>query len=364
MVEHSSDFEWRGEGEAAEVVIYAPDAPTANIAFERTLPASRLPGVVSPVYAAAVPGPDGFGWVIASASHASPELCSVPARGLLLVADVGLGEIGFPAEEVPRLLARNLSEVRPPTLTTAGARRLCEAGARAAAEDGLIEEEDLAFLGPAPGADADALTRRALSAGSRDWDQRGQVRAFGVGEVLDAEGAESLGLGSGSLVLVISVGAGDLGRLALSGHRERILSRGRDFETEGDLPAAPAGTEEADDLLAAAGAAANFADARAALLAYALRRALGDVAGNLSLRAAWRLGGIDVEGDTFVHRRDLAAAAGGEALVSGGSVVAGTGKMSGSVPPFEDPGVYGERPWEEAGLLERWAELHPPEGKS
>jgi tRNA-splicing ligase RtcB len=362
VVEHSSDFEWRGEGEAAEVVIYAPDAPTAGSAFERALPAARLPGVVSPVYAAA--GPDGFGWAAASASHASPEACSVPARGMLLVADAGLEDLGLPPLEVPRLLARNLSEVRPPALTAAGARRLCEAGARAAAEDGLIEEEDLAFLGPVSGADADALTRRALSAGSRDWDLPGEIRAYAVTEVLDSEGAESVGLGAGAFVVAVSVGAGDLGRLALSGHRERMVGRGEDFEREGELPAAPAGSEEADDFLAAAGAAANFADARAALLAYALRRALGDVAGNLSLRAAWRLGGIEVEGGLFLHRRDLAAAAGGDALVSGGSVVAGTGKMCGSVPYFDDPEVGGERPWEEAGLLERWAELHPPEGKS
>ena len=364
MVEHSADFEWRGEGEASEVVIFAPDARTARAAFERALTAARLPGVVSPVYAAAVPGPEGFGSVATSASHASPDLSSVPARGLLFVADAALGDLGMLPAEVPRLLARNLSEVRPPALAAAGARRLCEAGASAAAEDGLIEEEDLAFFGPAPDADADALSRRALSAGSRDWELPGRARAYGVGEVLDAEGAEALGLGSGSLVLVVSVGAGDLGRLALSGHRERILSRGGDFETEEDLPAAPAGTEEAHDLLAAAGGAANFADARAALFAYALRRVLGDVAGNLSLRAAWRLGGIEVRDGFIVHRRNLAAAAEGDPLVSGGSVVAGTGKMSGSVPPFDGPEVDGDLPWEEAGLLERWAELHPPEGKS
>ena len=362
MVERSSDFEWRGEGEAAEVVIFAPDARIASTAFERALPAARLPGVESPVYAAAVPG--DFGAVATSSSHASPDLCSVPARGLLLVADVSLGDIGFPPEEVPRLFRRNLSEVRPPALTTAGARRLCEAGAHAAAEDGFIEEEDLAFFGPASGADADALTRRALSAGPRDWDLPGQVRACVVGEVLDAAGAEALGLGTGTFVIVADAGAGDLGRLALSGHRERIAILSEDFEAgEGPL-SAPAGTEEASDLLVAVGAAANFADARTALLLYALRRALGDVAGNLTARAAWRVGGVETRGDSYVHRNNFAAAAGGEVIVSGGIVVAATGKMSGSVPPFDAPEVDGERPWEEAGLLERWAELHPPEGKS
>jgi tRNA-splicing ligase RtcB len=291
---------------------------------------------------------------------------SVPARGLLLVADAALGDLGVPPDEVGRLLSRNLAEVRPPALTEAMARGLCEAGARAAAEVGLIEEEDLAFFGPAPDADADALVRRAISAGVREWDVPGEVHAYGVGEIPDADGAESLGLGPGAFVLVVSVGAGDLGRLAFSGHRERILSRVRHggFGSEEDLPAAPAGREEASDLLAAAGAAANFADARAALLAYALRRALGEVAGPLSLRAAWRVGGVEESGGSLVHRRDLAAAAAGEALASGGGVVAGTGKMCGSVPPFAAPEVDGLHPWEEAGLLERWADLHPPERKS
>ena len=44
--------------------------------------------------------------------------------------------------------------------------------------------------------------------------------------------------------------------------------------------------------------------------------------------------------------------------------MAGTGKMSGSVPPFGALEDGGGHLWEEAGLLERWAGLDPPEGKS
>jgi tRNA-splicing ligase RtcB len=43
MVEHAADFEWRGEGEEAEIVLYAPDAATAERAFEQILPAATLP---------------------------------------------------------------------------------------------------------------------------------------------------------------------------------------------------------------------------------------------------------------------------------------------------------------------------------
>jgi tRNA-splicing ligase RtcB len=360
MVEHAADYEWRGEGEGVEIVLYAPDARVAGSAFERILPAARLPGAESPVYAAA--SPEGLGWVAVSASHAAPDLTSIPLRGLLLVADAALESLGVPPEELPRLIPRRLSEVRLPRLTGAGIRRICETGARGAAEDGLIEEEDLPLLDPLAAA-ADALGRRAISAGDRDWDRPGEAYAYGVGEVLDAGAIDSLGLDQGAFVLVVSAGAGGLGRLALAGHRERIAGRvrGGDLGVEEDLPAAPV---EAADLLAALYAAANFADGRAALLVYALRRALEGFAGGLSLRAAWRVGGIEERDGSLVHRRDLAARGDGEVLVSGGGVVAGTGKMSGSVPPFGALEDGGGHPWEEAGLLERWAGLDPPEGKS
>ena len=360
MIEHAGDYEWRGEGEEAEVALYAPDERTADAAFERVLPTTRLPGVESPVYAAA--SSEGLGWVAVSTSHAAPDLAGVPVRGLLLVGDAALENLGVPREELPSLISRRLSEVHLPRLTGAGARRICETGALGAAEDGLIEEEDLPLFGLFA-ADADALGRRAISAGTRDWDRRANVRAYGVGEAMNAGGAESLGLEPGSLALVVSAGAGDLGRLALTGHRERIAGRGSDFGAEEDLPAAPAGTEEAADLLAAVGATANFADGRAALLVYALRRALTDTVGALSLRAAWRVGGIEERDGSLVHRKHLAAAGEGEVLVSGGGVVAGTGKMVGSVPPFGAPEDEGRHPWEEAGVLERWADLDPTEGR-
>jgi tRNA-splicing ligase RtcB len=363
MVEHAADYEWRGEGEGAEVVLYAPGDLTANSAFERVSPAARLPGVESPVYAAA--SPEGHGWVAVSTSHVAPDLISLPVRGLLLVADAALEELGVSPEEVPRMISRLLSEVRLPLLTAAGTRRICEIGAHATAEDGLIEEEDLPLLNPRPG-DADALGRRAISAGGRDWDRRGRVRAYGLGEVLDIEVAESLGLSQRTLTLVVSAGAGDLGRLTLAEHRERIAGRvrGDDLGAVEDLPAAPVDTEEAADLLAALHAAANFADGRAVLLVNALRRALEEFAGELSLRAAWRVGEVEVRDGSLVHRRDLAMAGEGEILVSGGSVVGGTGKMCGSVPPFGAPEDDGRHPWEEAGVLERWVDLDPPEGRT
>ena len=60
MLEHSGDYEWRVEGEEAELVVYASDPGVAETAFERVSWITRLPGVESPVCAAA--SPEEFGW--------------------------------------------------------------------------------------------------------------------------------------------------------------------------------------------------------------------------------------------------------------------------------------------------------------
>ncbi len=360
MAEHSAEFEWRRDGEEAEVVVYAPDESVAETAFERALPASTLPGVQSPVYAAA--SEQGFGLVAASASHVSPDLISAPERGVLLAAGVAAENIGMRLEDLPRLISRNLSETRLPALNEAGVMRACGQGARAAAEDGLIEEEDLAFL-ELPLAEPDSLSRRALSAGTRDYGVHGRFGAYTVGELLDSERAESLGIEAGALALVLRVGTGELGRIALEVHRRRIEERveSGEFETDSSLPAAPLDTEEAADLLVASSAAANFADARAALLLYALRRALEETVGDLAPLASWTVGGLETSGGPALHRKQLAALGSGGTTVSGESVAATTGVMLGSSPLFGAAEVEGRWPWEEAGLLERVAELHPVE---
>ncbi len=366
MVEHAEEYGWSGEGEGAEILVYAPDGETAGRAFEHALPAARLPGVESPVFAAASPTQSGH--VAASATHAAPDLISPPTRGLLLVADTGIENLGMPPRDVADFVLRGLAQtgLSLPVLNEAGVRRACEGGAAAAAEDGLIEEEDLRRLPPVEG-DPDALGRRALAAGTRDWEGRFGLEVAVVGEVLDADGAEALDLRPGMLALVVRVGGGDLGRLALGLHRDRIFTRiraGADLGAEDDLPSAPAGSEEAADLLAGIRAAANFADARAARAVYALRRVLRSVAGGLDLRSSWRIGGVEERDGFLVQRKDLAAAGEGDALISGGVAAVGTGKMWRSAPPFGTPEDDGRWPWEEAGLLERWAVLDPTGGES
>jgi tRNA-splicing ligase RtcB len=357
LAEHAAEYEWRGEGEEAEIVLYAPD----DAALERVLPSTRLPGVESPVYAAA--SPEGFGWTAVSSSHVAPDLLSLPTRGLLLVAGTRSENLRVGARELANRMLRDLPEIglRLPSLNEAGIQRLCESGARAAAEEGLIEEEDLRLLEALPG-DPDALGRRALSAGPRDWQEAAMPEPSVVSEVFDTEGAEGLGLEPGALAIVVGVDGRDLGRRALATHTERLQARAEDLGAMLDLPAAPSESGEAQDLLAALYAAANFADARAARTIWTLRRLLGEEAGGLDIRAAWRVGGVEEREGRLVHRRRLALLQEGGALVCGRYAAIGTGNMFSSAPPFGIPESEDGWPWEEAGLLERLAALDPPEG--
>lgn len=352
MVEHAADFEWRGEGEEAEVAIYAPDASTAERAFERALPAARLPGIESPVEAAA--SSEGFGLVVVSNTHAAPEFFSAPRWSLLILGEVPIDGLGVPPEEIPRLLARRLSEVALPEIGEPGVRELSEAGASWAAGEEFIEEDDLPFFLPGSASlagDPDSLGRRAVAAGARDWTRPGGIRAFRVAEPLDSDAAGEAGLEEGAFALVVDAGAEDLGRLALDGHRGRIAARTvhEDLGSPEGLPAAPMGTEEAADLVAASGAASGYAAGRAALVLYALRRSLRDLT-PLRLGAAWPVGGLEKGDGRLLHRDGLAAVVEGGIVVPGLRVAGGAGSMSGSVPPFGAPEEEGMWPWEEAGL--------------
>ena len=256
MTERANEFEWRREGEEAEIIVTSPDASLVEAALERAAPFAELPGVVSPVHAAA--SPEDFGCVGASESHASATLFSTPERGVLLVVDAG-AERPSP-EELTGLALRALSDARTSAPSEAYVRKLCEEGARAAAEEGLIEEEDLAFLSPSA-ADGDALGRGALAAGVGCWRELpGSVRGMVVVEVLDSDSAQELSVERGSISLVVRSGAGELGRVAQDAHRDRIRSRAGQFGMEPGSAAAPAESGEAQDLISASGAAANFAD--------------------------------------------------------------------------------------------------------
>lgn len=360
MTEHANEFEWRREGEAAEIIVSAPDASLVGAALERATPFAALPGTTSPVHAAA--SPEEFGCVVSSASHASATLFSAPERGVLLVVDTAGAARPSPGE-LTRLALRALSDLRTAAPSEGYVRRLCEEGANAAAEEGLIEEEDLEFFPPAAG-DGDAVGRGALTAGVRDWRELpGSLRALVTVEVLDSDGADELGVERGSMALVVRSGAGELGRISQSAHRDRVRAKAGEFGMERVSAAAPVESGEAQDLISASGAAANFADGRMAATLHAVRRAVAEAAGEPRIRASWKIGGVEESGGIVTHRMRLASVAEGRAFVSGGVLGAGTGNMSGSAPPFGVSERDGRHAWEEAGLLVRWARMEVSEDR-
>lgn len=358
MPEHAAEFEWRGEGDEAGVAVYAPDAAAAESALKRVLPVASLPNTESPVYVAA--SNVSFGWVFASTGYAVPDVFSPPECGLLLIAGTPVSALGSAVDELPRLIGRRLSEISLPQLGGRAVREMFELGVLQAAEAGLIEEEALALFGRHNG-DPDVIPRRAVSEGWRELTLPAAFDVFEVGELADSGAAERISVEPGALALVVRIGTGEAGRITLAAHRERILSRVLRGEFDGatrELPAAPLETEEAADLISAAGSIANFAEARAALATYALRQVLAEEVGELALRAAWLVGGLEERGETLLHRRRLAAAGAGNSFVSGSTVAAGTGNMLCSVPVFTSFTVEtGRDVWEEAGVLERVAEL-------
>lgn len=377
-MDHSGEFEWRGDGEEAEVVVYAPDAEAARRGFERAMRAASLPGARSPVYVVSS-SPGEYGHAVVSESHVAPDLASAPGRAVLLCAEGSAADfarnLGVSPEEVRRELPRRLGEARYslPRLNAAGVRRMCEYGALAAAGSDVISEDDLSLLTPFPEADPDSIGGRAIAGGGRDWDvAEAKTTALAIAEILDRDALDDLGLEPEQLVIHLEVGRGELGRLAFASHRERVRERvlGGAFDRVGDgstLYAAPRDTEEAQDFLTASAAASNFADSLASLAIFILRRALRDVAGGLSVRASWRVGGASRDGAATktIHREGLASVAEGEAVFcgytggeDGGVLSRGTGGMYGSGPAFAMRET--RSPWQECGLLEEIAVLGPP----
>ena len=263
-----------------------------------------------------------------------------PLRGLLLVAGTRSENLGVPPQELMQGVCGNYSEAgaRLPSPERVTGGQALRVGARAAAEDDLIEEEDLPLLDVRPG-DTDALGRRALAAAPREWARRVEPDLSGrTTEIHDTEGAESLGLGEGALTIVVRIDAGDPRPPALAAHKERILSRTQsgDFGATPELPAAPAASGEADLIAAPTPRPTSRTPAPQGPCG-CWRRVLGDAAGGLEIRAAWRTGGIEEQEGRLVHRRGFAWAENGHVLVCGSYAAAGTGNMWASAPPLGVP---------------------------
>ncbi|WP_119069507.1 hypothetical protein [Rubrobacter indicoceani] len=370
MIDNSEKFVYRRDGEEAEVVVYAPDGEAAERGFGRAVRAASMPGVEGTVHAAAAES--GYGHAVVAGGSVSPEMVSAPERGVLLSCEVEAKDfarrLGVAEHQVNREVSRRIGEsvYGLPRPDRRSIRRACEAGAEELADAGVIEEEDLAFLGPLA-ADPEAAGRRALAAGEREWGRLfADVTPYSPSEVFDPDALEDSGFEAEGLLLFLSVGAGELGRLVFSLHRERFRSRilTRDFDFVRDpsggvasLCVGPSESEEAGDFVAASASTANFSDALSALSLFVVRRALGGVLGGIEIRSSWRCGGILQRDGLMLHRDGLAAVEADGVFVCGGNLCSGKGEMESSAPSFYAPEPEGRWPWEEAGLVGRLARL-------
>lgn len=351
------------------MIVYAPDSAIAERGFERLNAAASVPGVEGEV-CAAVSG-DGYGHVFGTGGGVAPGLVSVPGRGVLLSCEVTSEDfarrLGVAGHQVEKEVARRFGGATygMPRANAAFVRRVCEFGAEALASEGVIEEEDLAFLTHVPGGDPEAAGRRALLSGEREWGERfATATPYFISEVFDSEALERAGLEPSRLVFGFGVPAVEMGRVAHSLHRERIISRISygEFDFVGDpsgdggIAVAPPDTEEARDFVAASGAASNFSDALVALSLFVVRRALGGVVGDVVPVSSWRVGGVEESVDGgIIHRDGVAAVGEGSLVLSGGVFASGMGTMAKSAPTFGAGEDEGRWLWEEAGLLGRIA---------
>ncbi len=211
--------------------------------------------------------------------------------------------------------------------------RLLEEGVPFLAERGLATDDDLARTeegGAVPGADADAVSQKALARGLPQVGSLGAGNHFlevqAVDEVVDAVAAEAFGVAIGQVVVMIHSGSRGFGHQTCTDHLARMNAPDRfGFELpDRQLACAPIGSPEGRDYLAAMACACNFAFANRQVMMNevgaaleqvfgASRERLGvalvyDVAHNIAKRETHVVDGV--ERAVLVHRKGATRAFG------------------------------------------------------
>jgi tRNA-splicing ligase RtcB (3'-phosphate/5'-hydroxy nucleic acid ligase) len=157
-----------------------------------------------------------------------------------------------------------------------------EKGALWALKHGMAREEDLDFTeenGTMPGARADKVSAHAKA---RGHDQLGTLGAGNhfievdeVDEIFDAEGADTLGLRVGLVVVQIHCGSRGFGHQVCTDYVRDFQSAIRKYDIklpDRELVCAPLDSPEGKDYLAAMTAAANFAWTNRQILTHEIRQ--------------------------------------------------------------------------------------------
>jgi tRNA-splicing ligase RtcB len=292
---HPSLFDQAGHEEALQQV--------ANVA--------TLPGIVS----ASIAMPDihwGYGFPIGgvAAMDETDGVVSPGGVGFDINCGVRLVRTGLGIEDVkPRLeplmneLMRRVPQGSGPhgalQLKDGELERLAEEGAAFLVRRGYAIEDDLAHTeegGVMPGADAAAVSRRALERGRTQVGSLGSGNHFlevqVVADVHDERAASAFGVGPGQVVVMIHSGSRGFGHQICTDHVGRMAGAAARAGIElpdRQLACAPLGSPEAREYLAAMACACNFAFANRQMMLHEVRGAFERV-----FRSSWERLGVEL----------------------------------------------------------------------
>jgi tRNA-splicing ligase RtcB len=329
-------------------IVYASeelfDQPGHEEALRQVANVATLPGIVK----ASIAMPDihwGYGFPIGgvAATDDRDGVVSPGGVGFDINCGVRLVRTSLRGDDVtPRLeeLMHELMRRVPQGTGAHGALRLTprdlgkliERGVPFLAERGLASEADLAHTGEGgsmPGADADAVSQKALRRGLTQVGSLGSGNHFlevqVVDEILDRGTAEAFGVTAGQVLVMIHSGSRGFGHQTCTDHLARMNLNRFGFELpDRQLACAPVDSPEGRDYLAAMACACNFAFANRQAMMNEVRGALEhvfrasherlgvellyDVAHNIVKRETHAVDGI--ERVVWVHRKGATRAFG------------------------------------------------------
>ena len=262
-------------------------------ALQQVANVAALPGIVR----ASIAMPDihwGYGFPIGgvAATDAREGVVSPGGVGFDINCGVRLVRTGLRRDDVAPRLEELLHQLlsRVPTGTGArGAlrlsarelRRLVEQGVPFLAGRGLASADDLAHTeegGALPGADADAVSQKALQRGLAQVGSLGAGNHFleiqVVDRVFDDAAAATFGVAAGQVVVMIHSGSRGFGHQVCTDHLASMNAGGYGFDLpDRQLACAPVSSPAGRDYLAAMACAANFGFANRQVMMHEVRGA-------------------------------------------------------------------------------------------
>jgi tRNA-splicing ligase RtcB len=311
-VEQIDEVRWRIPREGAmrtEGLVFATrdmmEVLRKEQALEQVRNVATLPGIVGPSIAM----PDihwGYGFPIGGVAAFDADEGVVSPGGVgydincgvrLLRSALSVDEVRPRLKELADTLYHNVpsgvgSHRRDLKLSVDEERKVLREGARWVVKRGHGSEEDLRHIeegGRIEGADPDLISERALERGRPQLGTLGSGNHFlevqMVEEVLDAAAGDVLGLFPGQVTVTIHTGSRGLGYQVCDDYLRLMLRASRKYGI--DLPdrqlcAAPLGSPEGRQYLAAMACAANYAFANRQLITSWVRDSFEEVLGKSS----------------------------------------------------------------------------------